>query len=136
MSFLLRGHAGTQRMRLFQQQIFSQKQIFALGYFCIQNKIHAASDQLCHRQRRATNKSAEIKAVQQIFAHLKLFLKLWISNLGNVHITISGLVTLGILFHSSFEGRCNANVRTPSMVILRATSISSASTPEMQPTTA
>ena len=83
-------------MRLFQQQSFSQEQIFALGCFCVQNKVYAASDQLCHHQRRTANKSAEIKAVQQIFAHLKLFLKLWISNFGNVHIAISGLVTLGI----------------------------------------
>ena len=110
MSLLLRGHAGTQRMRLFQQQSFSQEQIFALGCFCVQNKVYAASDQLCHHQRRTANKSAEIKAVQQIFAHLKLFLKLWISNFGNVHIAISGLVTLGILLHSGFEGRRNANV--------------------------
>ena len=110
MTLLFCGHAGAQGVRLFQQHCFSQEQVLALGCFGIQHKVHTTRYQLCHNQRRTVNKTAEIKPVQQILAHLKLFLKLRICNFRNIHIAIPGLVALGIFLHGSFEGRCNAHI--------------------------
>ena len=66
---------------------------------------------LMDKLRSAETPLIEAKGKLYVIASFEMLrLGFWISNFGNVHIAISGLVTLGILLHSGFEGRCNANV--------------------------
>ena len=77
---------------------------------CIQNKVHAACNQLCHRQWCAADKTAEIVPVQQVLADLQFLAKLRVCNLGNIHIAIAGLIALCVLFHSRFQRCSNAHI--------------------------
>ena len=77
---------------------------------CIQNKVHAACNQLCHRQWCAADKTAEVVPMQQILADLQFFTELRVSDLGNIHIAIAGLITLCVLFHGRFQRRSNAHI--------------------------